>query len=200
MTGTTGLFTKKIRIRAYVDNAGGLRVGAPVRLEGVDIGNVIGIRVVRDPSRQVAPVEILMKITTKYQNTMGTDCEAHWTRPECWARSSSTWIAATKGGWAAKHTELPTRDVPQLQDVVRASQRHAGKCGHAGQAAGRYRDLHPERPGIDRQDHLRSVALRSRERQPDPVATDLAQINSPNGTIGKLVNSDELYNKANAVR
>ena len=24
------------------------------------------------------------------------------------------------------------------------------------------------------------------------------QINSPNGTIGKLINSDELYNKANA--
>ena len=51
MTGTTGLFTKKIMLRAYVDNAGGLRVGAPVRLEGVDIGNVIGIRVVRDPKR-----------------------------------------------------------------------------------------------------------------------------------------------------
>ena len=35
----------------YVDNAGGLRVGAPVRLEGVDIGNVTRIRVVRDPKR-----------------------------------------------------------------------------------------------------------------------------------------------------
>jgi phospholipid/cholesterol/gamma-HCH transport system substrate-binding protein len=40
MTGTTGLFTRKILLRSYVDNAGGLRVGAPVRLEGVDIGNV----------------------------------------------------------------------------------------------------------------------------------------------------------------
>ena len=49
MTGTTGLFTKKLVVRAYVDNAGGVRVGAPVRLEGVDIGNVTGIRVVADP-------------------------------------------------------------------------------------------------------------------------------------------------------
>ena len=66
MTGTTGLFTKKIMIRAYVDNAAGLRVGAPVRLEGVDIGNVVRIRVVSDPKRVVAPVEVVMKITTKY--------------------------------------------------------------------------------------------------------------------------------------
>ena len=57
MTGTTGLFTKKIVIRSYVDNAGGLRVGAPVRLQGVDIGNVTGIRVVSDPRRKVDPVE-----------------------------------------------------------------------------------------------------------------------------------------------
>ena len=58
MTGTTGLFTKKILVRAYVDNAGGLRVGAPVRLVGVDIGNVIRIRVVHDPLRRLAPVEV----------------------------------------------------------------------------------------------------------------------------------------------
>jgi len=47
MTGTTGLFTKKIILRAYVDDAGGLRSRAPVRLEGVDIGNVTASRYCR---------------------------------------------------------------------------------------------------------------------------------------------------------
>ena len=75
MTGTTGLFTKKILVRAYVDNAGGLRVGAPVRLEGVDIGNVTRIRVVSDPKRVLAPVEIVMKITTRYADTMNKSCQ-----------------------------------------------------------------------------------------------------------------------------
>src|SRR3974377_2245507 len=76
MTGTTGLFTRKITVRAYVDNAGGLRVGAPVRLEGVDIGNVIRIRVVRDPARRLTPVEGQMKIRTKSSENMGSDCQA----------------------------------------------------------------------------------------------------------------------------
>ena len=39
MSGTTGLFTRKITLKSYFDNAGGVRVGAPVRLSGVDIGN-----------------------------------------------------------------------------------------------------------------------------------------------------------------
>ena len=42
MTGTTGLFTKKILIRAYVDNAAGLRVGAPVRLKGLTLATSPG--------------------------------------------------------------------------------------------------------------------------------------------------------------
>jgi phospholipid/cholesterol/gamma-HCH transport system substrate-binding protein len=63
MTGEVG-FSKKIRLRAYFENAGALRVGAPVRLEGVDIGNVTGIRVVQ--GRPTTPVEITMKVSTKY--------------------------------------------------------------------------------------------------------------------------------------
>src|SRR5208283_1985377 len=112
MTGTTGLFTRKIMIRAYVDNAGGLRVGAPVRLEGVDIGNVSGIRVVRDPLRKLAPVEVLMKITTKYSNTMGPDCEASLNTAGVLGEVFVDLdCRESKGGGLQNNTELPTRDV-----------------------------------------------------------------------------------------
>ena len=47
---------------SYFDNAGGLREGAPVRLQGVDIGNVTKIMVVADPTRQLAPVQVTMKV------------------------------------------------------------------------------------------------------------------------------------------
>ena len=40
MSGTGGWFTHKIHLNLFIDNAGGLREGAPVRLAGVDIGNV----------------------------------------------------------------------------------------------------------------------------------------------------------------
>ena len=56
MSGTGGLFTTKIQLKSYVDNANGLREGAPVRLAGVDIGNVTKILVVQDPTKQLTPV------------------------------------------------------------------------------------------------------------------------------------------------
>ena len=48
MSGTSGLFTPRITLISYFNNAGGLRKGAPVRLSGVDIGNVIDMRIVPD--------------------------------------------------------------------------------------------------------------------------------------------------------
>src|SRR5579863_9149053 len=73
MSGTGGILTKKITLISYFDNAGGLREGAPVRLQGVDIGNISGIRVVSDPARRLTPVEIIMKVNTKYRANLRKD-------------------------------------------------------------------------------------------------------------------------------
>ena len=66
MSNTAGLLTPRITLRSYFDNAEGLREGAPVRLMGVDIGNVTHIRVVPDKDKRLTPVEVTMKVSTKY--------------------------------------------------------------------------------------------------------------------------------------
>ena len=71
MSGTGGWFTSKITLRSFLDNAGGLREGAPVRLAGVDIGNVTGIRIVE--GKPATPVEVTMKVNTKYKFNLRKD-------------------------------------------------------------------------------------------------------------------------------
>ena len=198
MTGTTGLFTKKITLRSYVDNAGGLRVGAPVRLEGVDIGNVTAIRVVPDPKRRSAPVEVVMKITTKYADTMRSDCVVLLSTAGVLGEVFVDLdCRQAKGGPLVNGAELPTHDVPQLQDVVRASQ---GTLQNVDTL-------------VKRMDSILSYVQSGQGSIGkiiyDPAlfnrANDLltqmqqivAQANSTNGSIGKLLNSDELYNKLN---
>src|SRR4029077_724179 len=73
MSGTSGLLTGKITRKSYFDNAGGLREGAPVRLQGVDIGNVADVRVVSDPNRKVTPVEVTLKVSPKYPKNLHKD-------------------------------------------------------------------------------------------------------------------------------
>jgi len=198
MTGTTGLFTKRIMLRAYVDNAAGLRVGAPVRLEGVDIGNVVRIRVVSDPKRVLAPVEIVMKTTTKYADTMNTGCQVLLTTAGVLGEVFVDLdCREAKGGPLQSGAELPTKDVPQLQDVVRASQgtlqnvdtlvkRMDSILSYVQSGQGSIGKVIYDPALFDRANdvlkHLQEV---------------VGQINSPNGTIGKLLNSEELYDKAN---
>ena len=199
MTGTTGLFTKKILIRAYVDNAGGLRVGAPVRLEGVDIGNVAGIRVVADPQRALAPVEVSMKITTKYAETMKSDCavslDTAGVLGEVFADLD---CRQAKGSPMKNGDDLPTKDVPQLQDVVRASQ---GTLQNVDTLVKRLDSIltyiQSGQGSIGKVIYDPALFNRANDMLSQMQAI-VGQLNSTQGTIGKLINSNELYDKANA--
>src|SRR5260370_17493687 len=65
MSGSTGgIFTGKTVLRSYFENAAGLKVGAPVNLEGYTVGSVKSIRI--DSSRKLTPVEVIMKVSNRY--------------------------------------------------------------------------------------------------------------------------------------
>jgi phospholipid/cholesterol/gamma-HCH transport system substrate-binding protein len=199
MTGTTGLFIRKIKVRAYVDNAGGLRVGAPVRLEGVDIGNVVGIRVVSDPKRALAPVELVMKITTKYEDTMNRNCRVVLTTAGVLGEVFVDMdCRQSTGSPLQSGDELPTRDTPQLQDVVRASQSTLQNVDTLVKRMDSILSYIQSGQGsIGKVIYDPSLFNRTNDMLTQ-LQKAVAQINSQQGTIGKLLNSDELYNKANA--
>jgi len=121
MSGTGGWLTHKIHLKCYVDNAGGLRVGAPVRLAGVDIGNVTGINIVS--GKPTTPVEITMKVNTVYSFNLRKDSVAMLATAgvlgETFVDMDST---TAKGPEAVDGDTLPSKEVPDIQDVVRASQ------------------------------------------------------------------------------
>ena len=198
MTSTTGLLTRKIVVHAYVDNAGGLAVGAPVRLEGVDIGNVTGIRVVADQKRRLAPVDIRMKITTKYEPIMRNDCEVSLnTAGVLGAVFVDLDCRSAKGPPMQNGDELPTREVPQLQDVVRASQATLQNVNALVKQLGDIVTYIQSGQGsIGKIIYDPSLFNRANDML-NRMQQIAAQLNSKQGTIGKLLNDDELYRKAN---
>jgi phospholipid/cholesterol/gamma-HCH transport system substrate-binding protein len=199
MSGTGGFFTKKIILYSYFDNAGGLTVGAPVRLQGVDIGNVTGIRVVADPSRKLTPVQVTMKVVTKYQASLRKDSV---TMLATAGVLGETYIdinsALAHGPEAANGDILATQDTPQIQDVVRASQ-------------STLQNLDALEKRVDRilafvesgQGSLGSLIYDPKLY--DRLNTTLGEfqtlandVSNGKGSLGKLLTTDELYNNANS--
>jgi phospholipid/cholesterol/gamma-HCH transport system substrate-binding protein len=123
MSNTAGLFTPRIRMRSYFDNAQGLRKGAPVRLSGVDIGNVTDIRIVPDQDKRLTPVEITMKVSTKYGYALHRDSQ---TSLDTAGVLGETYLdidsSQAVGPIAREGDTLPTQVHPDFNQVVRASQ------------------------------------------------------------------------------
>ena len=123
MSGTAGLFTPRITLKSYFDNAEGLRVGAPVRLSGVDIGNVSKIRIVPDKDKRITPVEVTMRVSTKYSYGLRRDST---TSLDTAGVLGETYLdidsAQAVGSPAQDGDTLPTQVHPDFNQVVRASQ------------------------------------------------------------------------------
>lgn len=123
MSGTTSIFTHSIILRAYFDNASGLRVGAPVRLSGVDIGNVSKIRITNSPDRRLTPVEVSMKVNPKYDFDLRTDSYASL---DTAGVLGETYIdidsSQAIGPQIQSGGMLPTHVHPDFNEVVRSSQ------------------------------------------------------------------------------
>ncbi len=173
MSGTGGLFTSKIELKSYFDNANGLREGAPVRLAGVDIGNVTKILVVRDRTKQLTPVEVTMKVNTRYLFNL---------------RKDSLTLLSTAGVLGRnlyRHRQLAIQGAASPGRRCSAQPRsarlrrhgtlrpgHAAEHGCTVEAAGSYRRLRRKRPGLGRQAIVRSHSLRSAERDSESNSRD----------------------------
>ena len=198
MSGTGGVLTHKIVLLSYFDNAGGLTVGAPVRLQGVDIGNVTRIRVVSDPARKLTPVEVTMKVNTVYHANLRKDS---LTMLATAGVLGETYIdinsAVAHGPEVSEGDVLATQETPQIQDVVRASQGTLQNMDALEKRLDRILAFVESGQGSLGQ-LIYDPALYNRFNatlvQFQSLANDVA---GGKGSLGKLVVSDELYKSAN---
>jgi phospholipid/cholesterol/gamma-HCH transport system substrate-binding protein len=162
MSGDTGgFFAGKLTLHSYFEDSAGLKVGAPVTLEGVTIGNVKQIRI--DPTRKLTPVEVILKVSKKYSSSLRTDTKA--------SLSTVGVLGDTVLDLDSKHAsgpevqnnaELGTNETPNLSDVIKSSQ-------------GTIEQLNTILAKIDNL---------------------VDALNTGKGSIGQLINSPDLYNKA----
>jgi phospholipid/cholesterol/gamma-HCH transport system substrate-binding protein len=198
MTGTSGLFTKKIIIKTYFDNANGLRVGAPVRLSGVDIGNVVGIRVVPDKERQLTPVEVTMKVNTRYIFNLHKDSMTLLSTAGVLGETYIDIDSAQARGPEAKDGDvLPSREVPDFSDMVRSGQSTLQNMDALLKRLDRIVAFVESGQGSVGKLIYDPGLYNRLNATVNEFQKLVNEVTEGNGTLGKLVSDDELYRKAN---
>ena len=114
-----GLFSHKLTLRTYFPNAGGLKAGAPVTLEGVTIGNISKIRVV--PERAPSPVEITMRVGGNEIKFLHTDSTASIVQAGVLGDAFVDITSMNaRGPEPGNNQELRSVNAPSLQGVISA--------------------------------------------------------------------------------
>src|SRR6187402_869946 len=195
----TGFFSKKIQVKTYFENSAGLKPGAAVNLQGVTVGNVDKVKVVPDASRKLTPVEVIMKLDTKYLPMMKKDSKA--------ALSTVGVLGDTvvdinsqfaTGPTLADGDELKTLESPNLQDVVKASQGTIESLNVILAKMDRIVEAISQGKGAVGQ-LIYDDSLYTRANATVGELQKLSEkLNSGKGSIGKLLNDDEMYNHLNS--
>jgi phospholipid/cholesterol/gamma-HCH transport system substrate-binding protein len=199
MSNTAGLFTPRITLRSYFDNAQGLRVGAPVRLSGVDIGNVTRIRIVPDEDKRLIPVEITMKVSTRYSYSLHRDSV---TSLETAGVLGETYLdidsAQALGAPAQDGDILPTQVHPDFNQVVRASQGTLQNMDALLKRADRILAFAESGKGsIGKLIYDPTLYNRFSDTVAD-FQKIVQQISSGQGSLGALINRNDAYDKFTA--
>jgi phospholipid/cholesterol/gamma-HCH transport system substrate-binding protein len=200
MTSASGMsvFSHKIILTTYFENSAGLKIGAPVNLEGVTIGEVKAVQVTTDPARKLTPVKVVMKIDPKYHASLRTDSKASLSTVGVLGDTVVDINSQVAVGPELKSgAELQTLQSPNLTDVIKASQ---GTVESLNVILAKMNAI------VDNiQNGKGSVGMLINDRALYDKATatvgelqTLTQtLNSGRGTVGKLIQDPQLYDRLN---
>jgi phospholipid/cholesterol/gamma-HCH transport system substrate-binding protein len=198
VTGSEGL-GPKYRLRTYLPEVSGLANGAPVRLDGVDVGNVESVRIAPTPPSAVRErnrsVEIVMRVSKSYQKYILTDSAASLVTEgllgnryvEITRGFTGTELqdnAEVKGSEEKAMKEVVERSADVLANLSALSDSIQDMINGVQQGKGTLGKLLNDPEAYNHLNHILANG--------DAL---IADVRGGKGTIGKLVSSDEMYTK-----
>lgn len=194
-----GTIGPKYRLITYLPEVSGLANGAPVRLDGVEVGNVESIRLAprvpgkaRDKNKNI---EVVMRVSKQYEKDILTDSAASLVTEGLLGNRYVNISLGITGVPLKDGQEVPGTEEKAMKEVV---ERSADLLGNLQALSENVQELIT---GVKQgkgslgkiltddqaYNHLNGILAKG-----DAM---LANVQAGQGTIGKLVVSDEMYNK-----
>jgi phospholipid/cholesterol/gamma-HCH transport system substrate-binding protein len=195
LTGSRGIFKSHITLRTYMADSSGMAIGAPVRLNGILIGNVESIQLSgsKDPNQVV---EFRMEVDQQYQREIPVDSVAGISAANL---LGDKFINITKG--AAPQTvrdgsvlkSLQSQDIPEL--MAQSAQLLTTLQTIIGRVDRLLADVEAGKGNIGK--FLRDEELYARLNAIGAEAQQLiTDVRTGKGTLSRLLYDDSLYQEA----
>lgn len=198
VTGQTGLFTPKYTLKTYLPEVENLDTGAPVSLDGLNIGNVESIALTPNPPDKEHNMTIVMRLNRKYHEMIRTDSTATLVTEGLLGNRYVTITRGETGKEIPPGGVVPGGEVPEIKDVIERGAEVAqnlevlsnqvndivAKVNRGQGTIGKFMND----PSF--YNHLDATAAR--------LENMAAAIQEGKGTAGKLIASEELYRKVDS--
>lgn len=190
-----GILAAKYRVKTYLPEVEGLSMGAPVRLDGVEIGNVDAIKMNPAPGVRERNIEVTLRIDRKFQNEVRTDSSASLITEGLLGNRYVSIQRGFTGTPIQPGGELPGREEKAIKQIV---ERGADLVQNLSQLSDKVKQLIA---GVERgQGNLGKLlvdesAYNKLNRILDRGEQVVANAQAGQGTIGKLLVDEEAYNK-----
>lgn len=197
VTGQSGIFVTRYRLKTFLPEVEDLQSGAPVTLDGIAVGNVESTGLTPHPQDRQHNITVVMRIDRSYHDKILSDSTASLVTQGALGNRYVSISRGVSGAEIPPWGAIPGRSAPQIQEVVQRSADVAAdlqvitssvneiirKVNQGQGTIGKFMND----PSV--YNHLNGSAAK--------IEAMITSIQQGNGSAGKLVASDELYNKVN---
>src|ERR1700730_6222553 len=193
----------KYRLRAFLPEVDGLTLGAPVRVDGVDVGNVEKISIAVPKPGELASkdrnIEVDLRLQKDFQSYIRSDSSAGLITEGLLGNQFVDIDRGYVGRVLQNDEEIPGREEKALKEVVeRSADLMDNLSAITKQASAVLTDVRNGHGSLGKlrvdetaYNHLNS-ALGNVDRM-------MSEIQAGKGTLGKLIMDDEMYNRVDSV-
>jgi phospholipid/cholesterol/gamma-HCH transport system substrate-binding protein len=193
-----GFLGPKYRLYTHLPNVEQLKTGAPVDLDGIEVGNVQSLSLDPNPQDRMHSVKVVLRIDKRYQKEIRTDSSASMETQGLLGDAYVTISRGVTGSIVPANGEIQGKSAAGTKEVV---ERSAQLMDTLNTLSTNVNDIVSEMQqgngtmGKLLKDPALYNNLRDTTARIDAMATSIQQ---GQGTAGKLIASDELYQKVDA--
>ena len=197
-----GVLTAKYRLVTYLPEVAGVTTGAPVRIDGIDVGNVDRL-LINTPKDSSAPdhgrnIELIMRIDSKYKEDIRVDSRASLITEGLLGNRYVNISRGFKGAPLQDNQEVQGQGENGINELLAQGAELAQHLnGLSDQIQGLITDVRAGKGSLGKfvtNDDAYNKIVDVGNRM-DAI---MANIQAGQGVFGKLYTSDELYTKANS--